>query len=202
MYIKEENNKIIVYEVILDEVELKKIKHELINNYSEVTIHREPRGTYRQNGKTYYDTYMIELISSDFVESYDTGDFYGTRVQVYDNQYKKYEYPQLVIYINEFLEGDFSNFPKLKELLKPRKIYRLTDKNRETISNLLPYREYIKQIVESITINKTEYSINSLSDMLKILEKLDECEMKSAVVEIKEKIEEDTKTLSYLMEGK
>ena len=202
MYIKEENDKVIAYEVMLDEPKLKKIKNELINNHSEVTIHREPRGTYRQNGKTYYDTYMIELISSDFVESYDTGDFYGTRVQVYDNQYKKYEYPKLVIYINEFLDGDFSNLPKLKDLLKPRKIYRLTDKNRETISNLLPYKEYIKEIVNSITINKTEYSINSLSDAIKLLEKLKENKIKKATHDIKMKIKEDNKILSYLMEEK
>ena len=41
MYIKEENDKVIAYEVILDEPKLKKIKNELINNHSEVTIHQE-----------------------------------------------------------------------------------------------------------------------------------------------------------------
>lgn len=66
----------------------------------------------------------------------------------------------------------------------------------------MPYKEYIKEIVNSITINKTEYSINSLSDAIKLLEKLKENKIKKATHDIKMKIKEDNKTLSYLMEEK
>lgn len=197
MYIKEENNKIVIYDVSFDE-KLNQIKDELIEKYSEIKVYEEERtswynGIYKnKEGMTitlnYYKTGKIR----------EYNDFYSPYEPIYMVKFKEYKYPKLVIYINEFLKGDFSNLPKLKELLIERKIYRLNDENRENISELLPYKEYIKKVVNCIHITKRECDLSSLSKILAILK--EDKELKRSIENIEEKLDEDKKTLSYLME--
>ena len=201
MYIKEENNKLIIYEVVLDMEKLEEIKKEFIFNHSKVTTHTEKESLRQISRIEYYDKYMIYPISSVYVGRHDTCDFYGTVYDLYDNTYKKYKYPKLVIYINEFLKGDFSNLPKLKELLIQRKIYRLNDENRDEILNLLSYKDYIKKIIKCIKIEIVkEKEINSLSDLIDLLSIVDDEKLQKNLNNISKKIKNDEKSLSYLME--
>ena len=197
MYTKEENNKIVIYDVSFDE-KLNQIKDELIEKYSEIKVYEEERtswynGIYKNKEGM---TITLNYYKTGNIREYN--DFYSPDERIYMVKFKEYKYPKLVIYINEFLEGDFSNLPKLKELLIERKIYRLKDENREDISELLPYKEYIKKVINCIHIKKRECDLSSLSKILEIL-KEDE-ELEKSIENIEEKIEEDKKTLSYLME--
>lgn len=197
MYIKEEDNKIVIYDVKFDD-EIKQIKNELIEKFSEIKTYKEERTSWYNE---IYKTKEGMIITLDY---YKTGkvreynDFYSEDEPIYMVEFKEYKYPKLVVYINEFLEGDFSNLPKLKELLIKRKIYRLNDKNREDTLSLLPHKEYIKKVINCIHITKRECDLSSLNKILELLQ--EDKELESAVSNIKEKLNEDKKVLSYLKE--
>lgn len=197
MYIKEENGKVVVYDVNIDK-KIKEIKKELIKNFSEITTYEEEvtswyNGTYKTNEE------MIEVLDYTYTgKMREYNDFYSEDEPIYLVQFRKYKYPKLVIYINEFLEGDFSNLPRLKEMLIPKKLYRVNDDNRDDIAELVMQKDYIKSIIECINIVRKEYVINSLSDVLEMIKK-DES-LKESTTEIREKLYEDNKTLSYLKE--
>ena len=59
-------------------------------------------------------------------------------------------------------------------------------------------KDYIKSIIGCINIVRKEYVINSLSDVLELF-KNDES-LKKSTAEIRQKLYEDNKTLSYLKE--
>lgn len=197
MYIKEENDKLVVYDVNIDK-KIKEIKKELIKNFSEITTYEdEVTSWYNETYKTNEE--MIEVLDYTYTgKMREYNDFYSEDEPIYLVQFRKYKYPKLVIYINEFLEGDFSNLPRLKEMLIPKKLYRVNDENRDDIKELVMQKDYIKSIIGCINIVRKEYVINSLSDVLELF-KNDES-LKKSTAEIRQKLYEDNKTLSYLKE--
>lgn len=203
MYIKEKNGKVVIYEVRICD-ELKKIRNELIVNYSDVEIITEETTNYWE-----YINPINKKDSKTIIVSYRatgkrTGtndELYNPSKSLYEVKLKKYKYPDIVIYINEFLDGNFYNLPKLKEFIKPKKLYRLNDNNREIIQNLLPYKDYIKKIIACIKIEKIkEKQITSLSDLLELIENIDDEKFNIIYNDIMQKLNEDSKKLSYLME--
>lgn len=203
MYIKEENGKVIIYQIKISE-DLQKIRDELIEKYSSKTeLTKETTDPYILNNYE-YKTEKIILTNRRFTGKYrEYNDFYSSPKKIYEYRYIKYEYPDIVIYINELLDMNFESLPKLRKLISPRKIYRLNDKNREFIKNLLPYKDYIKRILACIKIeNIKEGKITSLSSLLDLLSDIEDENIKIIYDNIQKKISEGSKKLSYLMEEK
>lgn len=204
MYIKEEKGKVIIYEVNVSE-DLIKIRDELIKKYAAVTqFTKESTNPYcysLNNENKKGKTVLIDYKSTGRYREYN--DFYSSDEEIYECNCMKYEYPDIVIYINEFLNMNFENLPKLRELIRPRKVYRLNDSNREFIKSLLPYKDYIKRIIACIKIDIIkEQSITSISDLLDLLFNIEDENLKKMYDIMKMRLEEDSKKLSYLMEEK
>lgn len=203
MYIKEERGKVIIYDIVIGD-ELIKIRDELIKKYGTITEFTEEVTNpycYALNHENKNE--KISLISYKFTGRYrEYNDLYSSNEEIYECKCIKYEYPDIVIYINEFLDMDFKNLPKLKELIKPRKFYRLNDNNRKLIQNLVLYKDYIKKIIDTIKIDIVkEQSISSIVDLLNILSDVEDENLRRIYDEIKDKLERDSKKLSYLMEA-
>lgn len=203
MHIKEERGKVIIYDIVISD-ELIKIRDELIREYGTITeFTKELTNPYCYSLNNKNKKEKVILIDYKFTGRYrEYNDLYSPDEEIYECRFKKYEYPDIVIYINEFLDMDFKNLPKLKELIKPRKLYRLNDDNREFIQNLLPYKDYIKRIINTIKIDivKEQY-ITSISDLLNVLSYVEDENLRKIYDEIKDKLEIDAKKLSYLMEA-
>lgn len=204
MYIKEERGKVIIYDIVVSD-ELIKIRDELIRKYGTITeFTEEVTNPYCYSLNHENGNEKVSLISYEFTGRYrEYNDFYSSDEEIYECRCIKYEYPDIVIYINEFLNMDFKNLPRLKELIKPRKFYRLNDDNREFIQKLVPYKDYIKRIINTIKMDIVkEQSINSISDLLTVLSDVEDENLKKIHDEIKDKLEKDSKKLYYFMEEK
>ncbi len=196
MYIKEEDGKVIIYKVVISD-ELKKIRDEIIEKFSKITEYEEERTSWNES-ETKKE--KIEVISYDYtgkVKEYR--DFYSCDERIYLVKFRKYKYPDIVVYINEFLDGNFKNLYKLRELMQAKKIYKLNDKNREYTKSLLPYKEYIKKIISCLKLEIIEEKyINSIEELINLLSSLEDKKLDEISKLLSKRLKEDSKKLNYL----